>query len=124
MEDCQQYQSDKDEMSNQQAGVDQRKLVRKALRSRGVLILEGQAFQFDTVDIGTGGVCVLSVRQLITGQNCRIEFSLSVQGRKFDIVAQAKVSYCICGRDGFRIGMQFVEISDKACSSAISLYMR
>ena len=111
-------------MSIGHAGTGQRQLVRKALRSRGVLVLDGQSFQFDTIDISTGGICVLSARQLVTGQSCQVAFSLSVNGRKYDIVAKIKVSYCICGRDGFRVGMQFVELTDKAATSAIALYMR
>ena len=110
-------------MDAQSAIQNQRKAVRKPLHSRGNLTLNGQVLRFETVDVGVGGICIVLPQQLTIGQLCRIDVSVFIRGKKLDIAANSKACYCVCGRDGFRVGLQFTDITE-AGASAINLYMK
>lgn|GEM_PF-4512650 len=103
---------------------DQRLLVRKALHSHGTLVLQGRVVPFDAIDIGLGGTCIAVSRQLKQEQCCRIDLPLFVNGRRLDVVAVARVTYCVCGRNGFKAGMQFIEMINKTSAAAIVQFMR
>ena len=106
------------------AKLDLRLSPRKALRAHGTFVLDGHVLPFDAIDLGIDGVRIGLSRQLNPGQCCRIDLPLFVNGRRLDVAAMAKVTYCVCGRDGFKAGMQFVEMINKASSAAIAIFMK
>jgi len=102
---------------------DQRLSPRKILRSHGVLVMNGQEpLSFNTLDIGSGGMGVELPRQLSSGQRCHVRFALIFNGRKIEVPALVKVTHCVCGRNGFKAGLQFIEI-DEVSAAAIGRFM-
>jgi len=89
----------------------QRVHERRPLRSKGLLVVDrSDPMPFDTIDIGHGGLGIVFPKQLQIGQRCFVKFVIFVIGRKYDIVAAARVSHSVCGKDGFKTGLQFMEM--------------
>lgn len=63
------------------------------------------------LDISQSGVCIFVPEQLRPGQACVITLETTVNGKPSPLVASAKVIYStLSGTDGFRTGMQFVQL--------------
>lgn len=103
---------------------DPRKVKRKSLRAPGTLSVNGAATRFDSVDLSTNGICILTENQLQAGEIYRVEFMLFIEGKRLPINVLGKVSYCICGRDGFRSGLLFSEFTDKDSVTAVHRFLR
>lgn len=101
----------------------QRSSPRKPLHTHGTLVMGSHTIPFTAVDIGATGVCLVVPSQLNIGQRYHIDLSLIVKGRQCDIAALAKVAYCVHCKDGFRVGMHFVDMINKANLAAIDLYL-
>lgn len=64
-----------------------------------------------TVDVSLGGLCLLVPEQLPVGQVCNVGFEAPLNGQMVRVIGTARVIYCILsGTDGFRTGLQFVEL--------------
>ena len=87
-------------------------------------MVNGESMPFSSIDIGLGGVCVVFAQQMKIGQTGRINLSFLVNGRKQEVSSAAKVCYCVCGRDGFRVGVQFTEALDQASSLSINMLLK
>jgi hypothetical protein len=103
--------------------ANKRNAVRKPFRGRGKVTVNAKQVSFQSIDIGVGGICLLMPDQLNLGDVYYIEVSAFINGRKMDITAKGKACYCICGSDGFKIGLQFISL-DEASEKTISLYMK
>jgi c-di-GMP-binding flagellar brake protein YcgR len=63
------------------------------------------------IDVSLGGICVLLPGQLPVGQPCMIAIDTPINGKPRRITAAVRVIYSILsGTDGFRTGLQFVEL--------------
>lgn len=86
---------------------------RKIIRLPARLALPGMPpLRARTADISLNGMCILISEQLKVGQSCTIAFEAPLIGKHVPVVVSAKVIYSILsGTDGFRTGMQFVQLS-------------
>lgn len=98
--------------------LDQRKTMRKVLRTNGTVALEGIApYPIHTLDMTLVGVCIGTARQLTVGQHLQLDFNILLNGKKHHIAVLAKVIHCVCGGDdGFRAGLQFIEIDSESAA--------
>ena len=89
-----------------------RSTPRKTLRAPARVILPGLApLKAKTMDISLGGISVIMAEQLPAGQTCTVAFEAPLKGNMVRVVAVAKIVYTILkGIEGYRTGMQFVEI--------------
>lgn len=76
-----------------------------------------------TVDISISGICIMLDTPLATGESCVIAFEAPVKGAIRKVMVSAKAVYSICSGDGFRIGLQFVQL-DAASTSIINDIVR
>lgn len=85
---------------------------RKILRAHARIALRGQApLRARTIDISLGGLCLFVPEQLPVGQLCDVGFETSLNGKTVRVIGAARVIYCILsGTDGFRTGVQFVQL--------------
>lgn len=85
---------------------------RKVLRGQARIALPGMAaMRAKTVDVSLGGICLLVSEQIPPGQICNVGFEAPLNGKVVRVFAVAKVIYSILsGTEGFRTGLQFVEI--------------
>jgi len=113
--------SGQDHMSN--LTQNQRSSARKPLHTHGTLVVGSRTVGFTSVDIGTEGVCLVVPTQLDIGHRYHIDLPLIAKGRQYDITALVKVTYCVHCKEGFRVGMHFVDMINKANLNAIALYM-
>lgn len=85
---------------------------RKILKVRARVVLQsGGNFPGRTVDISISGICVMLESPVQPGQVCMILFENLVKGVLKQVSASGKVVYCICGKDGFRTGFQFNQLT-------------
>lgn len=64
-----------------------------------------------TIDVSLGGLSLTLAEQLQVGQQCDVAFDPLFNGAPRRIIAKAKVIYSILsGKEGFRIGLQFVTL--------------
>jgi len=76
-----------------------------------------------TKDISLGGVCVIVPEQVATGRACMVMFEAPFNGKVVRVTGVAKVIYSILsGTEGFRTGLQFVQI-DAANSKTLAELM-
>ena len=101
----------------------QRSSARKPLHSHGALVIGNNTIPFATRDIGTSGVCLTVPTRMEAGQRCHIDLTLIVKGRQCDIAAVVKVTYCEPCKEGFRVGMHFVDMINKANLAVIAQFM-
>lgn len=97
---------------------------RKNLRAQARVVLPGLTpLKAKTIDISMGGVSLIMAEQLPVGKSCTVAFEAPLNGNVVRVVAVAKVIYTILkGIDGYRTGMQFVEI-DAANNKALAELM-
>jgi hypothetical protein len=105
------------------AHLNKRKAVRKPMHARGKVSSNTKLAQFTSIDIGPGGICILLPDQLTLGEIYKIDVSMFINGRKMDVSSKAKACYCICGSDGFKVGLQFVNL-DEASAKTIDQYLK
>jgi hypothetical protein len=105
--------------------IEKRALPRKPIRTNALLSVPGSSLMtVRTIDVSVGGVCLAMQAQLSIGQKCNITFELVKGGKKGRVTAQTKVIYCILNsQDGFKTGLQFLEI-DPPSVGVIAEYMR
>ncbi len=103
---------------------DQRQSIRKVLRARGLLRMDGmEQFLVKTLDICSSGIGVSCPNQLQPGQVGHIAFEMFINGKAFHVASRVKVMYCIYSSvEGFKLGMQFLELDMKG-AAAIAKYM-
>ena len=89
-----------------------RSFPRKVLRGQARVALPGMpAMRAKTVDISLGGICLIVPEQLQPGATCNVGFEAPLNGTMVRVFAVGKVAYSILsGTDGFRTGVQFVQI--------------
>jgi c-di-GMP-binding flagellar brake protein YcgR len=84
---------------------------RKPLRCPALVALPGiTPVKAKMIDVSLGGICVLLAGQLPVGQPCMVAFDPTINGKPRRITASVRVIYSILGNDGFRTGLQFVEL--------------
>ncbi|HJV74851.1 MAG TPA: PilZ domain-containing protein [Noviherbaspirillum sp.] len=98
-----------------------RSAPRKALRAHARVVLPGAApLRAKTIDVSMGGVSIIVAEQIPVGQKCTVAFEAPFNGTMVRVVAVARIVYSILkGTDGYRTGMQFVEI-DEANNRALA----
>lgn len=101
-----------------------RSFPRKPLRAQARIALPGAApLRGKTVDISQGGVSLIVTEQIPVGQVCSIAIDVLANGKVVCVAAVAKAVYSILkGTDGYRTGMQFIEV-DKASHKALEELM-
>ena len=104
--------------------VDQRQGVRKILRVRAMMVIDGAApVPARTFDLSLAGVSVTSGSKLEPGQVGQVVFEMLVDGKPQIITCRAKVSHCIFSGNEFKVGFVFLPLNADA-TAAITKYMR
>ncbi len=103
---------------------DQRQAVRKVLRTRALLRIDGrEQFLVKTVDICSSGVGATCPQQLQAGLSGHIAFEMYYDGKSVHVASRVKVMYCIYNsHDGFKLGLQFLNL-DMTGAAAIAKFM-
>jgi c-di-GMP-binding flagellar brake protein YcgR len=95
---------------------------RKPLRCPALVALPGIApIKARMIDVSLGGICVVLAGQLPVGQPCMVAFDPTINGKPKRITASVRVIYSILGTDGFRTGLQFVELDAENNKSLAAL---
>jgi c-di-GMP-binding flagellar brake protein YcgR len=102
---------------------EQRKFPRRPLkRAARVVTRDAPPVEGTTIDVSAGGLCLVLPRQLPVGAPCAVSFDIPVNAFKQTVSAVSRVTWAICSTDGFKTGLQFVEI-DPASATAIARYV-
>lgn len=90
----------------------QRVYPRKPLRCIAKVMAQGgQPLTGRTVDLSMGGVCLLLPEELRKGMPCAISFEVPIHGEMRRFSGLGRVAYCVLsGTDGFRTGLQFMQL--------------
>jgi hypothetical protein len=101
-----------------------RSSIKKLIRARGIFKTEGERdVSFRTVDVGWNGMSINAASPLQTGHLGKLAFDIFLNGKSRTIAALAKVVYCVCGDDGFKVELKFVTI-DPAATPAMEEFMK
>lgn len=85
---------------------------RKVLKVRSRVIMQnGPTLQGKTLDISISGICVMVDGPIPAGHLCMIIFDTLIKGIPKQVSATAKAVYSICGKEGFRTGFQFSQLT-------------
>ncbi|WBS05044.1 PilZ domain-containing protein [Pseudoduganella sp. SL102] len=104
--------------------VDQRQGVRKILRVRAMVVIDGAApVPARTFDLSLGGMSVTSGSKVEPGQTGQVVFEMLVDGKPQIITCRAKVSHCIFSGNEFKVGFVFLPLNADA-TAAITKFMR
>jgi hypothetical protein len=104
--------------------VDQRQGVRKILRVRAMLVLDGAApVPARTFDLGLAGMSVVSASKVEVGKSGQVVFEMLVDGKPQIITCRAKVSHCIFSGNEFKVGFVFQPLAPDA-TAAITKFVR
>jgi c-di-GMP-binding flagellar brake protein YcgR len=97
--------------------------LRKPLRCQAMLLLPGSApIRGKTKDISLGGVCAIVSQHIPAGQVCALAFEALLNGKMVRVTANTKVVYSIlAGTEGFRTGLQFVQIDSANNATLVAL---
>jgi c-di-GMP-binding flagellar brake protein YcgR len=102
--------------SSKKTGADRREAVRRSLRSPALVLLPGQPGRVGrTVDVSETGLCVMLPDGLADGVECLVGFELPDRaGARKRYQARARVVHSVLSNqgDGFKVGMQFVQMPD------------
>jgi hypothetical protein len=103
---------------------EQRQSPRKVLRTKVVLVIDGQGPQTGkSVDISANGISVNIADPLAVGQLGQIRFDLMIEGRFVPIDSRAKALHCIFSHGEYKVGFQFMGL-DLASVTALARYLR
>ena len=101
---------------NKKSGADRREAVRRHLRSPALVLLPGQPGRVGrTVDVSETGMCVMLPDGLPGGTECMVGFELPDKGgSRKRVQSRARVVHSVLSTqgDGFKIGMQFMQVPD------------
>lgn len=76
------------------------------------------------LDISLGGVSMIVGEQMHPGQSCTVRFETVLNGKPVRVTATARVIYSILsGTEGFRMGLQFVDLDPATHKSVAELTM-
>ncbi|QGZ42250.1 PilZ domain-containing protein [Pseudoduganella flava] len=104
--------------------VDQRQGVRKILRVRAMLVMDGGApMPARTFDLGLAGMSVTTEYKVEVNKTGQVVFEMLVDGKPQIITCKAKVSHCIFSGDHFKVGFVFQPLTPEA-TAAITKFMR
>ncbi|TWI69933.1 PilZ domain-containing protein [Pseudoduganella lurida] len=104
--------------------VDQRQGVRKILRVRAMVVLDGSApLPARTFDLGLAGMSVTTASKVDTGKPGQVVFEMLVDGKPQIITCRAKVSHCIFSGNEFKVGFVFQPLTPEA-TAAITKFVR
>lgn len=104
--------------------VDQRQGVRKIIRVRAMVVIDGGApIAARTFDLGLAGMSVTTGTRVETGHAGQVVFEMLVDGKPQIITCRAKVSHCIFSGDEFKVGFVFQPLSPEA-TSAITRFVK
>jgi hypothetical protein len=107
-----------DDNGPKKSGADRREAARRPLRGPALVLLPGQPGRLGrTVDVSETGVCVMLPEGLPETTECLVGFEVPDRnGVRKRVQARARVVHSVLstqGGDGFKIGMQFLQVPDE-----------
>lgn len=104
---------------------EQRKNVRKILRARAMLVLDGgEPMPARTADISLGGISVTAEYKANAGQTGQVMFEMLVDGKPTVLTCRVKVAHCIFSGNEFRVGCMFQGVLAPDVNTAITRFMK
>jgi hypothetical protein len=104
--------------------TEQRKSVRKIIKVKAVVAMDGHApMLVRTSDISGDGISITMPEPMRTGQPGQISFDLFIDGKAVPIAARVKAMYCIFSSGDFKVGFQFLNL-DLNAMSQLSRFLR
>lgn len=102
--------------SSKKTGADRREAVRRHLRSPALVLLPGQPGRVGrTVDVSETGLCLMLPDGIAGGTECMVGFELPDKaGARKRYQSRVRVVHSVLSTqgDGFKIGMQFMQLPD------------
>lgn len=106
-----------DSDKSKKTGADRREAIRRQLRSPALVLLPGQPGRVGrTVDVSETGMCLMLAEGLPDGTECLIGFELPEKGgARKRVQSRARVVHSVLSTqgEGFKIGMQFLQVPDE-----------
>ena len=106
---------------------EQRRELRKIMRGPGFLVLaQAQMLEVRTLDLGAGGIALLSRSNLSLRGSCAVKFSIPRRPQGYDLFEIAGVIvHCIYSQReaGFKVGVQF-DHQPEAFRRAFATFLR
>lgn len=85
--------------------------IRYTMRSRAQVALPNKTvLSGHTLDISTGGICIVLSDRIPLGVSCLVRFEMNVKGKTLVITSASRSVYGVfASNGGFRVGFQFLE---------------
>ena len=100
------------ERQEQELAAERRRQPRTSIRIRATVLLpDDELLYAHTIDVSSGGVCLSVPRQLAVDDEVRLNLQLEAVGTRQNLLLIARVCYCMRHEEGFRAGLQFVQVS-------------
>lgn len=107
------------------SGRERRQHARVVLRSTAYLLLSGHSpIEVRTFDIGIGGIGIVAPANPPANLSCTIRVTIPVKPQgstSFEVQAKVVNSVLSGSEDGFRVGLQFINLSSTAESAILRL---
>jgi hypothetical protein len=85
---------------------------RRSLRMNALVLLpDDDLLAGHTVDLSLGGACLSVPKQLSIGDECRLQLEFEACGIRRNVLLVSQVCYCREGVEGYRVGLQFVQLA-------------
>ena len=97
--------------------MEKRQSLRKELRIKAQLTIDGKgSMTVRTMDIGKFGMCLVGMALPLTpGEQVHVAFEMAFNGVIHPLAVNARISHCVnTTDDGFRAGLQFVDLDESA----------
>ena len=85
--------------------ADRRKQRRLPIRGDALVRMQRRELRAEAVDISAHGVCLTLPRPLEVGASCQLDLEIPALGQGGILSVEARVCFCLEGRDGYRIGL-------------------
>lgn len=94
------------------AGSERRRQPRTSIQLRATVLLpDDQLLIGHTIDVSSGGACLSVPEQLVVDDEVRLSLQFEAVGTKHNLLLIARVCYCAPQKQGFRAGLQFVQVA-------------
>jgi hypothetical protein len=103
---------------------ERREAARKPVHLPAALFMAGSRLQARTLDLTRSGACVRCVTAVPVGSQLSLVLPSATSAGGF-LRLRAKVAYCVLsGREGFRLGLQFMEVDASSAEALEELLNR
>jgi c-di-GMP-binding flagellar brake protein YcgR len=90
----------------------ERRIIRVTVK---VTIEDNSVISAQSLDISISGMCLVSTKRIALHNQCKLTFGLVMNGKMENFSLNAQIMHStFCGDDGFKIGIQFINLETKS----------